>query len=63
MNKGKKREKRKGFNRLPTTSVDCHRKIIDEDTHSSEHKKCIHLYSIIFAIPKAENEQAGSYKG
>lgn len=63
MNEGKKREKIKGLTRLPTTSVDCHKKVIDEDMHSSEHRKCIHHYSIIFVIPKAENEQTKAYKG
>lgn len=63
VNEGKKREKRKGFARLPPTSVDWHKNVIDEDMHSSEHRKCIHHYSIIFVIPKAENEQTKAYKG
>lgn len=63
VNERGKREEKKGFNRLPTISVYCHKKIIDEDMHSSEHRKCIHHYSITFAIPKAEDEQARAYKG
>lgn len=56
--RGEKQEKSKGFNGLPATSVHCH-KITDDDTHSSEQRKCIHRYSIIFAVPKAEKVYKG----